>query len=230
MDKKGNMLIIALISVLVITGITALLTYGINSRHSTVDMFRRVKSSYLAESAIDLQQHFLLNKLDNTSRTLIHDEGVLRGDVYLFDAYVLEEGFTDIDSEVSGFLNKYRDMRYIRGELQTQLMIIEPGTEDGLLIDNLVVDCPILWEIEEGERISYEDYICNMKDLKFLSTVKFLGGEYEVIFTVSGLKIFREPFKVYEDGIGVSEATVLTDDARIEIDSFQFLKGVSYGK
>lgn len=189
---------------------------------------------YLAESALDIQKHLLLNKIENTKIYLIYEtrdgESSLKNSTMLFDVSVLDVGFTDIDAEVSNFLRGSKGMVSIRGALETELKLETPNSPEKLKIDYLCSD-PKFWSEDLGDKQSYEDYICKMDDLKFSSKVKFLGGEYLEVFTIKGLELIREPFEdLDEGGVGEAEAKILTENMKIEVNTFQSIKGVNYGK
>ena len=234
MNNKGSIKIVLLVFIIVLAGTLILLKYTISGRYNNADMFKRFRSMYLAESALDIQKHLLLNKIENTKIYLIYEtrggESSLKNSTMLFDVSVLDVGFTDIDAEVSNFLRGSKGMVSIRGALETELKLETPNSPEKLKIDYLCSD-PKFWSEDLGDKQSYEDYICKMDDLKFSSKVKFLGGEYLEVFTIKGLELIREPFEdLDEGGVGEAEAMILTENMKIEVNTFQSIKGVNYGK
>lgn len=228
LNKKGNIYIVLMIFLLIMSGIVIITNYTFTEKYNASVMLKRYRSRYLAESIVDIQRHFLQNQLDNTTITLLYREEdgdfVLQNSTPLFDEDILRDGFTNIEAEVSGFLRSTNEIKDILGNVKTELRLENPFTLQGLRVENLCPD-PQFWIEGVGDKTSYEDYICPMKDLMFTSTVSYLGGEINVRFTVTGLKLIREPFTaVYSDGVGEAEALVLTDDMEVIIESYQHYK------
>ena len=228
MNKKGDIQLVILVFVLVFSGSIILLRYANVERSNSSDMFKKYRSRYIAESVIDIQRHLLQNKLDNLTLSILYEtdesrNSYLRNSSYLFDLGVLDNGFTDIDTEVMGLLSKTGDMYSVRGELEASLKLINPFTKEGLKIENLCSD-PSFWIENLGDKKTYEDYVCKMNDLYFVSKVKYLGGELYSVFKVTDLKLMREPFGGGE-GIDSTDAIILTDEMNVEIESFQFIRG-----
>lgn len=225
--KKGNIALVLLVALIVITAGAAITTTAVSSRYQVKDSYERLQNRYLAESGIDMAISLFINYLaqqdyvltfqrDETGSYTVMDEYA----PYLTDE-MKQTAEADrikmqlVSTESSDYLSSIGFLDFARDE-GVELFIETYGQKEMFRLSRMGYD--------SGFNVSKDGTKAESKlnPIAVTVTSKYKSGEALCTAEISGLRIARE--KINETAPGQMTSTsakILTAGASIQYTNYQ---------